>query len=575
MNGSIETPGTGWFEQALEHGAMGRHAEALALFEGAIAAGGADRDTWYNRGVALGKLGRPLDALISYDKAVALDGAFGPGWRSHGNALVALKCYSEALVSYARAAECHPKPEGVAGALAYARTMLCNWEGLDAAYREIAEGIRCGEHVTHVGGILASPLDADLHRRCAEIAVSSRHHGRGERPAPHGGYPGRRIRIGYVSGDFRNHPVGYQALALLREHDRRGYEVHVYSLHSAESDACQEEIRRAADAFHDLGVLDNASAVSLVRSHALDVAVDLQGHTVHSRMALFAQYLAPLQVNYLCPGTSGAPFLDYILADEVAIPPEHHGAFVERIVTLPGSFFIADYSAIPRAACPSRESEGLPPRGTVFACFSDSYKITPDIFEAWMRLLQRVEGSVLWLGQRSTPASGDALRRKAAVHGVSPDRLVMARYANTRTEHLARLSLADLCLDTRHYNGHTTVVDALWAGVPVVTVPGAAFCGRVAASILCASGLRDFVARDMDEYVALAHRLATDEDWRAAVRLRITRSRGSVALFDTPGTVRNVERAYRHMLERAWRGEPPESFVVDPQGADPKGDVAR
>lgn len=542
---------------------MGRHAEALALFDRAIASGQEDRDTWYNRGVALGKLGRHLDALLSYDKAVALDQGFGQGWRSHGNALVALKCYRDSLVSYARAAECIPKPGGLPGAMAYAKTMLCDWEGLEATYSEIAVGIRRGEQVTHVGGILASSLDANLHRQCSEIAVALRHPTQGVRPTLAPYHPGRPIRIGYVSGDFRNHPVGYQAMALLRNHDRGEFQVHAYSLLAAAEDACQDEIRRTADAFFDLSDLDTGSAVSLVRSHGLDIAIDLQGHTLHSRMALFAQYLAPLQVNYLCPGTSGAPFLDYLLADDVAVPAENHRAYTERIASLPGSFFLADYSAMPVLPLASRESEGLPAKGTVFACFSDSYKITPDVFEAWMRLMLRVEGSVLWLGQRSTAESGDALRRRAAARGISPDRLVMARYASTRADHIARLPLADLCLDTQHYNGHTTVVDALWAGVPVVTVPGPAFCGRVASSILHAAGLDDLVARDLDEYATLAFRLATDPVLRDGFRARVVKARESSALFDTRRTVRNVEHAYRRMLERAWRGEPPESFALD------------
>jgi len=541
---------------------MGRHAEALGVLERGLALDPTHRDGWYNRGVALGKLGRHLDALLSYDKAVALDPGFGTGWRSHGNALVALKCYREALVSYETAEKCDPKLEGLAGAAVYARTMLCDWDGLGPAYAQIADGICQGEYVTHVGGILASPLDAALHRRCAESAVAARHPVCGPRPSLAPDRQGRRLRIGYVSGDLRNHPVGLQAIALMREHERHEFEVHAYSLVTAEGDACQDEIRRTADAFFDLSALDTMSAVSLVRSHALDIAVDLQGHTVHARMALFAAALAPLQVNYLCPGTSGASFLDYIIADGVVIPQDAHSAYSERVVTLPDSFFIADHAVQPLGTSPDRESEGLPAQGSVFACFSESYKITRPVFAAWMRLLRRIDDSILWLGQRSTGISADALRREMAACNVSPDRLVMARYADTRAGHLARLPLADLCLDTQCYNGHTTVADALWAGVPVVTVPGPAFCGRVASSILHAAGMSDLVARDLDEYEALAYHLGSDAALRACLRDRIGQARSTAALFDSRRTVRNVERAYRGMVERAWRGEAPSSFAV-------------
>jgi predicted O-linked N-acetylglucosamine transferase (SPINDLY family) len=304
-----------------------------------------------------------------------------------------------------------------------------------------------------------------------------------------------------------------------------------------------------------------------LRELEIDIAVDLNGYTDGARPNVFAQRPAPVQVNYLgFPGTMGAGYIDYIVADPVLVPSAHHGAYAEKVVTLPHSYMPHDASgrAISDRAF-ERAQFGLPDNAFVFCCFNNAYKFNPQLFASRIRILKAVEGSVLWLSE-SHPAAMAHLRERAAAAGVAPERLVFATRVASTADHLARHRLADLFLDTLPYNAHTTASDALWAGLPVLTKIGESFAGRVAASLLTAIGLRELIVQGSEQFESLAIELATAPGKLSLIRERLARNRSIAPLFDTELFTRHLEGAYVTMMERSRAGLPPESIEITPLG---------
>ncbi len=550
-----------WTNRGFTLSGMKRYAGALACYDRSLAIQPDLAEAWSNRGRMLGVMRRFDDALAAFDRALEIDPGLADAWLNRGNALYQVKRYGPAVDCYSRALALHPDIDHALGGWIHASLMLCQWSGLEDGFKRAEDAILRGRNVASPFQALAAPFSRETQRRCAELGVAKYFPPRAgavDLPAS----TGRRLRIGYISADFRDHPVGYQLRGLLRWHDNASVELVGFSLRDPGPDAYRDVLRQGFARVHELGALPPQEAIDLMRRERLDVAVDLTGHTDGSRMELLAARIAPIQVNYLCPGTSGAPYFDYLVADTVTIPPGHQAGYTEHVVRLPGSFFVTDYRHVALAPHPSRAHEGLPVAGFVFACFCESYKITPRIWDVWMRVLRQVPQSVLWLGLRSNTAALENLRREAQIRGVAPDRLLVAKFAERREDHLSRLALADLCLDTPVYNGHTTTADALWAGVPVLTSPGDAFCGRVAASILNAIGLPELVARDLAAYEAIALRLAQAPGALAELRARLARNRLTQPLFDTERSVRHLEVAFRTMVERRRNGLPPESFAV-------------
>jgi predicted O-linked N-acetylglucosamine transferase (SPINDLY family) len=321
-------------------------------------------------------------------------------------------------------------------------------------------------------------------------------------------------------------------------------------------------LRKGFDRFLDVREESDRETALLLRELETDIAVDLKGFTTACRTEILAYRPAPIQVSYLgYPGTMGADFIDYILADRFVIPEQQHAFYSEKIVYLPDSYQPNDTQRRIGERTPTRAEAGLPEAGFVFCSFNSNHKITPAVFEIWMRLLHRVEGSVLWLLENNAAATSN-LRREAAARGIAAERLVFAPRVNV-DDHLARHRLAELFLDTLPYNAHTTASDALWAGLPVLTCAGTTFPGRVAGSLLRAVALPELVTDSLPEYEALALRLATDGERLAALRARLTENRATCPLSDTPRFRRHIEAAYDTMWKRYEAGEPPASFAVE------------
>jgi predicted O-linked N-acetylglucosamine transferase (SPINDLY family) len=361
-----------------------------------------------------------------------------------------------------------------------------------------------------------------------------------------------KIRLGYYSADFHSHATAYLAAELFERHDRERFEVVAFSFGpSRPEDPMQRRLRGAFDEFLEVDRLSDAEVVRLSREREIDIAVDLKGFTQNERHRIFAYRAAPVQVNYLgYPGTLGAPYMDYLVADPILIPEMSREHYAEKIAYLPHSYQPNDRHRPIAERVFTRAELGLPEAGFVFCCFNNAYKITPETFDSWMRILQRVEGSVLWL-----LAGSENLRREAQARGVSGRRLVFAGRMDL-PEHLARLRLADLFLDTLPYNAHTTASDALWAGLPVLTCLGESFAGRVAASLLNAVGLPELITHSREQYEALA----CDPRRLGELRARLAENRSRAPLFDTALFTRHLEDAYLQM----YRREQPEHLFVKP-----------
>jgi protein O-GlcNAc transferase len=555
-----------YLEALINRGAMlhekKRYEEALASYDKALQAGPDSADGLLRRGNALLDLRRYEEALASYDAALRIEPDLAPAIRGRGAVFVQSGRYDDAADSFRKALDIDPDIELLLGLLVHSRMQVCDWNGLSKHVDDLVAGIEKGKRVSEPFPTL-SALATPFHQfRCSQIYVA----GQVQAPARPlwNGTKHRhdRIRVAYVSADLGNHPVAFLMAGLFERHDPLHFETFAISLRRHEADAMASRLQGAFHQFIDVERKSDGDVAGLLRDMEIDIAVDLMGYTRHARPDIFASRPAPIQVSYLgFPGTTGAEFIDYAIGDEIVLPFDQQAYFTEKIVHLPGCFMVNDSTKPISPQVPSRAQAGLPEHGFVFCCFNQSYKISPLTFDVWMRLLARVEGSVMWLSQFNDRAMQN-LRSEAKARGIDPRRLIFAARFATQADHLARQRLADLFLDTLPYNAHSTATDALWAGVPVLTCAGTTFAGRVAASLLHAVGLPELVTSNLEQYEALAFELAMDPRRLRAIRGKLETNRLTHPLFDTDRFRRNIEAAYRTMWEIWQRGEPPRGFSI-------------
>jgi protein O-GlcNAc transferase len=577
---------------------LARYEDALTCFDIALAVQPATPEFLFLRGNALLSLYRAAEALSSYDAALAVKPEFPEAWSNRGNALTTLLRHAEALVSYDRAlaglpgnleilhlralallqiqryedaAEAFARVLAIApdfpyarGNCLYSRLNTCNWHGLEKDRQFIAENLETGARIIapFQHAVFSSSLENQF--LAAHIWASDRYPPplqklwRGER------YRHEKIRIAYLSSDFHAHATAALLTGVVETHDRVRFHIVAISFGPDDASEMRRRLVAAFDRFIDAREKTDLQVARLIREMEIDIAVDLKGYTENSRPGILAHRPAPVQVNYLgFPATMGTDSMDYLIADETVIPSAAALHYSEKIVDLPDSYQANDSRRKVPVNTLTRAIAGLPQQGFVFCCFNNNFKILPEIFAVWMRLLSEVDGSVLWLLEDNTAAVRN-LRSEAASQGIRPERLVFAPRVTYDT-HLARHRLADLFLDTLPYNAHTTASDALWSGLPVLTCLGETFAGRVSASLLRTVGLPELVTESLDAYQNLALSLARDPSALTAIQARLAVNRGVCPLFDTGRFTRNLERTYVLMSERARRGLPPESFAVAAQ----------
>jgi predicted O-linked N-acetylglucosamine transferase (SPINDLY family) len=578
---------------------LGRAAEALTCYDKAVALKPESAELWNNRGNVLLSLRRPEEALVSFERAAALVPGNARVKNNRANALCELRRFAEAIKEYGRAISLAPDDAALLnhraiahfeaknyslaaqdferalalapdtpyapGNLLYSRLNGVDWEGLDALRDDVLSRLKRGGDVItpiHCAAVSASPEEM---RACARI-WAIRKYPAAETPLWRGeSYRHSRIRVAYLSADFHSHATAALMAGVFERHDKRRFEVHAISYGRDDSSPMRRRLVSAFEHFHDMRAASDADTARLLRNLEIDIAVDLKGYTEEARPGILAHRVAPVQAHYLgFPGSLGAGYIDYLIADAVTIPGEHRSYYSEKIVTLPGSYQCNDEQREIADKTPSRGECWLPDKGFVFCCFNNSYKIMPETFAIWMRLLRKIEGSVLWLLDDNEAATRNS-RQQAQASGVFPSRLVFAPRISL-PEHLARHRVADLFLDTLPYGAHTTASDALWAGLPVLTRMGTAFAGRVAASLNNAVGLPEMIVNSTQEYEDLALRLATLPETLAAVKAKLAANRRQAQLFDTSRFTRNLEAAYTLIWRRAMAGEPPTDIkIAEPQ----------
>lgn len=552
-----------WYNRGNTLVALMRGRQALADYDRALALRPDYGEGHLNRGSLLHKLGRLDEALQALDRAVALMPARAGTHNNRGNVLFSLQRYGEALAAFEHALALQPEARNFAlGMAAHCRSFIARWDELDELIGRLRDGLHAGRMVCEPL-VFASLSDSAADQRLCS-ALSADFLAR-SRPAG-GALPARapqrhdgRIRIAYVSGDFRAHAVMRVLAEVFELHDRTRFELFAYD-YGRSSDALTPRLKAAFEHVVQVAEWTSERIAHHMREQGIAIAVDLMGHTSNTRADILAWRPAPVQVNYIgYPGTMGAPWIDYIVADRVLTPPALAPHYSEQVVRLPGCYLPVDRQR-PAMQVPARAGLGLPETGFVFCCFSNTYKITPELFDVWMRLLKALPGSVLWL-LRATQEGQDNLLRQAQARGVDASRLVFMGRC-TYGQYLANYQAADLFLDTSPYNALATASDALWMGLPVLTCTGQSYVARGATSIVQAAGLPELAAPDLAAYESLALQLAREPGRLRALRERLATRRESNVLFDTPRYVRHLEVAFERMFELARTGQPPQGFDV-------------
>jgi predicted O-linked N-acetylglucosamine transferase (SPINDLY family) len=538
-----------------------RYQQALDSSDRAIQLNARLAEAHNARGTALQALRQHHAALESFNRAIDVDPSYIDAHCNRGSILYELQDCQAALESYNRALRLGPAREYLPGMRLLMKRSICDWEDIEAQTRELEARIDRGEMAANPFILLPLTDSPALQRKAAEI------YARDKCPlAACAALPARRprqlkIRVGYFSADFRNHAISYLMAGLFERHDRSQFEILGFSFGPDTGDEMRTRVSAAMDRFVDVSSLPDRAVAELSRELAVDIAVDLMGYTRGSRPGIFAQRAAPIQVSYLgYPGTMGADFIDYLIADSTLIPEASRLHYSEKIVSLPHSFQVTDSGQLLASTPCSRTQHRLPEQGFVFCCFNNTCKITPAVFDIWMRILARVEGSVLWLLE-DTPAAGANLRQQARRRGIDPQRLIFAARVPL-PEHQSRQRLAGLFLDTLPFNAGATASPALWAGLPVLTRVGESFAGRMAASLLRAIDLPELITTSEAAYEALAADLALHPGRLHEIRRKLERNHLTTPLFDTAAFTRHLEAAYTAMHARYHANLPPDHIHI-------------
>ena len=541
--------------------AQNRTGEAFESYQRATLSNPNHADALVNLGNLVKDTGHVDDALTYYAKAQRINPGDATIYYNIAGTLQEKGEVEESVRHYLRALELAPDYNKARAQLLHQLAHLCDWDRLQSFSTGTATLGIVGEPVEPFALLFLE--DSPSRQRIRSERFAAKRFEASPLPIPiRTVVPRKNLRIGYFSADFHSHATMYLLSQVLLGHDRSSFEIYIYSYGAKQDEWITPTLKNAVTRFQDVRELSDLDLAGLARRDALDIAVDLKGYTRNSRSGIFSHRLAPIQISYLgYPGTMGARFIDYIVADDVVIPPSHREHYTENVIYLPHSYQPTDNSREIPDKPSSRQQFGLPPDGFVFCCFNATYKITLREFAIWMRLLGKVDGSVLWL-LRSNKWAEANLRAATKAHGIDESRLVFAE-RQPHLEHLARHRHADLFLDTFNVNAHTTASDALWAGLPIVTRMGEQFAARVAASVLHAAGLPELITDSDEAYERLALDLATDRCKLDAIKQKLADNRLTQPLFDSRRYTKHLEAAYRQACQRYIDGKSVDTIRVE------------
>jgi len=518
-------------------------------------------EAWLGRGNVFCELKRYDEAFAAYDEALALKPGLAEAWLGRGNVFCQLKRYDDAFLPYDRALALKPDLVGTEGARLHIKMQICDWINFDTECAHLTSSVKNNKANTAPYAFLGISSSPEDQLQCAKLWVAEQYpHQKsiwqGER------YNHDRIRVAYLSADFCQHPASILTVGMFECHDNSHFDVTAISLGPGDNSEIRQRLKASFEHFIDAEKYSDDKIANLIKELEIDIVVDLMGFTSDSRTGVFTRRPAPIQVNYLgYPGTMGARYIDYILADRFVIPQEKRECYSEKVVYLPDSFMPNDSKRKITERLPRRSEFSLPETGFVFCAFNQSFKIAPQIFDIWIRLLRQLDNSILWLSKPNETAVRN-LKREVQNRGVDPDRIIFAQRVPLNEDHLARHQLANLFLDTLPYNAHTTASDALWAGLPVLTCLGETFAGRVTSSLLNAIGLPELITTTLEDYEQMAMYLARQPEKLAAIKQKLADNRLTKPLFDTTLFTKHIEAAYEAMYERYQAYLPPDHIVV-------------
>jgi protein O-GlcNAc transferase len=546
-----------WSNKGTALNELKRHEAALVDYDKALALNPQHVEAWSNKGVSYAELKCYEEALAHYDKAIELNPQYIEAWSNKGTALNELKRYEAAAKSFHQALVLNPELPFGKGVLLHAKMLACDWQGVDSLYQSICQDLTENKKSADPFGFQGICNDELLLQKCTEIFSNAKFPASPQFDFEHLKREGGKIRIGYLCGEFREQATAILMTEIWELHDKSRFEIVALDNGWDDKSPRRKRIEAAFDEWIDISRMSDDQAAALIADKEIDVLVNLNGFFGKPRQGIFAKKPAPIQVNYLgFPGTIGSTYMDYLIADNVVIPKESRQYYTEKIVHLPHCYQANDSSRKIDGRKFSKKELGLPEEGFVFCCFNNSYKILPQMFDIWMRLLHSIPGSVLWLIEDNQDATRH-LQQEAQARGISAARIIFAKRVPL-SEHLGRHQCADLFLDTLPYNAHTTASDALWAGLPVLTCTGTSFAGRVASSMLTVLDLPELITTSVAQYESLAYELASQPEKLHQIKTKLAKNRLHSPLFNADLIARELESAYLAMYKRFQEGLPPE-----------------
>jgi len=541
----------GWFNRGNVFLELKKYEEAIASYEKALTLKPNHAVGWSDKGNALRELGYYHEADAHYDKALSLQPDYAEGWFNKGNTLWELKSFDESICHYERALQIKPDMEWAQGYLLNVKMEIASWENYLESLDNAFSQIRLGKKIAQPFGFLSLSNDALLHKQTAKIYSLDKYPPNvslGEIPKRK---KAKKIRVGYFSPDFRTHVVAFLTANFFEIHNKDQFEIYAFSLQSAEhGDQMRLRLKNAFDFFIDADKKSDLEIAKLARDLEIDVAVDMGGYTQWSRPGIFACRAAPIQINWFgYAGTLGSNYHDYIVADKIVIPESSQDFYTEKVAYLPDTYMVDDPKRISSDRVFTKQEYNLPDNAFIFCSFNSSYKFNPIVLDSWSRILLRVDVGVLWIPENNEQFRLN-IRSEFEKRGIASSRLIFAQRVESMSDHLARYRLADLFLDTFPYSSHSTALDSLKAGVPLISCLGSSFASRVSSSLLNAIGLPELITTSLEEYEELAIKLATNPEILRAIKQKLESNRLTHPLFDSKLFTRNLESLYTKMYER-------------------------
>ena len=550
-----------YYNKADTLSALNRLDEAITMYDKAMQFKEDHFDAYNNKGNALKLLKDYKCALSCYDKAIEIKPNFVEAWVNKGNAFKDLKQFEDALYCYQKANEINPNVEFLSGIHLHVKQLACDWRDLKKHIDSLELSVARYEKTVIPFTMLAMTDRPDLHLKASEIFKSSKFPSVPKSFNFESRTTNDKIRIGYYSADFHNHATSYLMVELFESHNNERFEIFGFSFGPNLEDEMRQRLKKLFHQFKDVSLLSDQEVGQLSRELGINIAIDLKGYTQDCRPGIFAQRCAPVQVNFLgYPGSMGSEYIDYLIADRHVVPIESQQYYCEKIVFMPNCYQVNDSGRVISNREFSRQELGLPADGFVFCCFNNNFKILPSMFDSWIKIIKQVDNSILWLFEDNTLASKN-LRNEAKLRGLDADRIVFAQRMEL-ADHLARHKVADLFLDTFPYNAHTTASDALWAGLPLLTLQGESFASRVASSLLNNLELKELIAKTTFDYECKAIEIGRNSEILNTIKNRLMTNRTSSPLFDGKLFASHLESAFEEMYSRFSLNKPLEHIFV-------------